>query len=95
MSEMKQKYTITITDNETGAQFMHQVECNGFMIVGCVGPVNRYEAVRIRLHNVNRNDMVNALYTEPELRKAAWKMTADAPPRRMTIWKRLFGRKRQ
>jgi len=89
------KYTIKITDNETGMTFMKPVECNGFMIVGCVGPVNRYEAVRIRLHNVNRNDMVNALYTEPELRKAAWKMTADAPLRRMTIWKRLFGRKRQ
>lgn len=95
MSEMKQKYTIKVIDNETGMEFMHPVECEGFMVAGLVGTGNRYHTVRIRLHNVTRYDMVNALYTEPELRKAAWKMTADMPPRRTTFWSRLFGRKRQ
>ena len=95
MTDEKQRYTITITDNGTGAQFMETVDCNGFVILGYVGPVKRFEALRVRMHNVNRYDMVNALYTEPELRKAAWKMTADMPPERTTFWKRLFGRKRQ
>lgn len=95
MNDMKQRYTIAVTDNVTGQTFMNPVECNGFLIVGCVGPVSRYERIRIRMHNMNRYDTVNALYAETELRKAAWKMTALMPPRRMTIWKRLFGRKRQ
>lgn len=95
MSEMKQKFTIKVIDNETGLVFMNPVECDGFMVAGLVGNGRRFDTVRTRLHHVNLYDMVNALYSEPELRKAAWKMTADMPPRRTTFWSRLFGRKRQ
>ena len=91
---MNNRYTIQIIDNETGLPFMKPVECNGFVIAGCVGPVEKYTALRVRVHHMTLNDAENALYSNEWLRRAAYKMAADMPPRKLTFWKRLFCRKR-
>lgn len=91
--KMENRYRIVIEDTQTGETFMNPVECNGFMIVGCVGPIDHYEAMRVRMHNVSDSDMVNTLYTEPELRKAAMQAAWYAKSKRKSIWWRLFHRR--
>ena len=91
---MTSKYLISIIDQETGEEVMKPVECDGMMIVGLVGKQGEYEKVRLRLHMVDGRDMVNALYSDPDLRKAAFRM-ADLMKREYKGWLwKLFHREK-
>lgn len=71
---MLSKYRITVTNMETGEEACKPVECDGMMIVGLVGEREKYHAVRVRYSGVNENDMINAMYSEPKLKRAACRM---------------------
>ena len=91
---MTSKYLISIIDQETGEEVMKPVECDGMMIVGLVGKQGEYVKVRLRLHMVDGRDMVNALYSDPDLRKAAVRM-ADLMKREYKGWLwKLFHREK-
>lgn len=71
---MTSKYLISVINQETGEEVMKPVECDGMIIVGLVGKKGEYHAVRTRLKHVDNRDMTNALYSEPVLREAAFRM---------------------
>ena len=89
------KYTIKIIDNETGIEFAKPVECDGYLIAGCVGGES-FESLRLRVHQLSEADITNVLYTDIKLRRAAYAMAKLKPVKRMTFLRRLlFGRVRR
>ena len=89
---MTSKYLISVINQETGEEVVRPVECDGMMIVGLVGKQGEYHAVRVRYGGVNENDMINAMYSEPKLKRAACRL-AELVKREYKGWLwRLFHR---
>lgn len=86
---MTHKYTITICGSEEG--LFNQTECDAYIVLGLKkgekdGP--KFASVHTRMNNVELSDMVNALYSNKQLRAAAI-IVAHVHKRENTLIRRI------
>ena len=87
---MLRKYSVAAVELLTGEAPTKEVECDGYVIMGFVrGEDGHMEAVRVGMHHVNSEQIVNGLYANPELRKCALIM-AEVHKMHNRPWRRLM-----
>lgn len=71
---MNARYQITVMDNQTGEMLKAPMECEGFTIIAFHGDVKRsgiHDRMRCWSKGSSREELICALHSEPNLRKAA------------------------
>ena len=87
---MLRKYSVAAVELLTGEAPTKEVECDGYVIMGFVrGEDGHMEAVRVGMHHVNSEQIVNGRYANPDLRKCALIM-AEVHKMHNRPWRRLW-----
>lgn len=91
---MLRRYSVTAQELLTGESPTPEIDCDGYVIMGFVrGEDGSMEQVRISMHGISNRNVVEGLYSNPELRRCAQIMTEvekihNRPWRRLWRWLR-------